>query len=263
MAALAALVARIRPELAIVSGDITQRARQREFASAKRYFDALDIPAFLIIPGNHDIPLLNPVKRLFFPYRDYRNAFGAALEPVYQTDRLLALGIKTTRRYRHKDGEISGAQIKRSVQFLRQASPGQLKIVVTHQPVSVERRQDQKDRLHRGESALPYWAEAGADLILGGHIHWPYVLALHEKFPALKRRLWLVQAGTAVSSRIRHHADNSVNILYYRNTGAIRACRVERWDYKPAPVQFVKVSEYNLVLQPDEYGAPLFSGQSR
>jgi 3',5'-cyclic AMP phosphodiesterase CpdA len=248
---LAALVDQVRPDLTIVSGDITQRAYGHEFAKAKRYFDALAIRDFLIIPGNHDIPLYNPIKRLFFPYFNYSQAFGKVLEPVYQTDHLLVVGIKTTRRYRHKDGEISKAQIERSAQILSHAPPDQLKIIVTHHPLSVDRHQDEKDLLHGGEAALPYWADAGADLVLGGHIHWPFILALHGKFSHLKRRLWLIQAGTAVSSRIRHHADNSINILYYDKAAPVRHCRVERWDYKPVPSQFVQVFDRNLILQAD------------
>ena len=94
-------------------------------------------------------------------------------------------------------------QIRRVAARLEAASAAQLRVVVTHQPVAVTRAQDEKNLLHGRERAVQRWARAGADLILGGHIHLPYVLPLHDTFAGLPRRVWAVQAGTALSRRTR------------------------------------------------------------
>jgi 3',5'-cyclic AMP phosphodiesterase CpdA len=210
-------------------------------------FDSLKIPHRLVIPGNHDIPLFNLAARVLAPYRRHRHAFGQELEPIYRDDDLLAITVNTTRAYRHEDGEVSPAQIKRVCEHLQQARPQQLRLVITHQPVYVTEARDESNLLHGYQAAVSAWAQAGADLILGGHIHLPFVMALHEKQPELARRIWAVQAGTAVSTRIRRHADNSINLIRYQDRQS--PCMVERWDYAEAQQQFVQVSAEALTLE--------------
>lgn len=243
--ALLRLVEDEAPDLAILSGDITQRARTREFEEARAFVDRLHVPAWLVIPGNHDVPLYNLPSRLFAPYAGFRRVFGDDLEPAFENDALLVLTVKTTRRYRHIDGEISSEQIERVATRLHAATPRQLRIVVTHQPVCVIREQDEKDLLHGHEPAVRAWAAAGADIIMGGHIHLPYVRALHEARPGLARPIWAVQAGTALSWRIRDEADNSVNLIRYDQPGR---CAVERWDYQPGEKRFAPAAVEELVL---------------
>jgi 3',5'-cyclic AMP phosphodiesterase CpdA len=248
VAALTELVRSQKPSLVVVSGDITQRARRREFDSAARFLQSLQVPQVLAIPGNHDIPLFNPLARFCCPYANYARAFGANLEPDYESPAWLVLGVNTTRRYRHIDGEVSPAQIERVTKRLRGASPTQLRVVVTHQPVHVIRERDLKNLLRGHERAVRAWSAAGADLILGGHIHLPYVRPLSESFPDLPRRTWSVQAGTAVSNRVREGTSNSVNLLRHAQ-GDPGTCNLERWDYAAEHAAFTRVEV--LLLQLD------------
>ena len=230
--ALVRLVRNQAPTLVVLSGDITQRARRRQFRAARAFVDRLGAPATLVIPGNHDIPLFNLAARLFTPYANHCREFGADLEPVFESEQLLVIALNTTRIYRHIDGEVSAGQIARVARRLERATPSQLRIVVTHQPVAVTRQREETNLLHGRAAAVRSWAHAGADLILGGHIHLPYVLALHEQFAGLRREVWAVQAGTAVSWRVRHDAGNSVNLLRYAGVQRQHRCvAVERWDY--------------------------------
>lgn len=185
----------------------------------------------LAIPGNHDIPL-SLWQRLLRPYARHRAAFGDELQPVFSSPELLVLGVNTTRVYRHTDGEVSAAQIDRVAQQLAGARRAQLRVVVVHQPISVVRERDVRDRLHGHAAAQRAWAHAGADLVLGGHIHLPYVAPL----PGLARAMWVVQAGTAVSTRVRAGVPNSVNLLRWSPLQA--CCTVEQWDYAAGPAAF-------------------------
>ncbi len=245
--ALLRLVEAEAPDLAILSGDITQRARPREFDEARAFVDRLHVPARLVIPGNHDVPLYNLPARLFAPYSGFQRVFGQDLEPAFENDALLVLTVKTTRRYRHIDGEVSGKQIERVAGRLRAATPRQLRVVVTHQPVCVARKEDEKDLLHGHERAISAWAAAGADIIMGGHIHLPYVTPLHAARPGLARPVWAVQAGTALSWRIRYEANNSVNVIHYDDR---QRCAVERWDYEPRTERFEAAGLDELALAP-------------
>jgi 3',5'-cyclic AMP phosphodiesterase CpdA len=251
VAALLRLADALAPDLVVLSGDITQRARKRQFASARAFVDALGATPTLVIPGNHDIPLFDPLARLCYPYANHQRAFGADLEPAFDSAGLLVLGVNTTRAYRHKDGEVSMQQVRRVAARLEAASAAQLRVVVTHQPVAVTRTQDEKNLLHGRERAVPRWARAGADLILGGHIHLPYVLPLHDTFAGLTRRMWAVQAGTALSSRTRGTIDNSVNVIHHDASGGNgdgRRATVERWDYSETTEAFEMIARHDLAL---------------
>lgn len=243
-----------RPDLLVLSGDITQRATVAQFAAARAFVDRLEVPRWIAIPGNHDIPLGQLWLRLLAPYARLRRSFGPALEHEVDVPELLLLALNTTRRYRHVDGELSRRQIERVAQRLSRADAGQVRVVVTHQPIAVMRDEDAHDRLHGHELALARWAEAGADLVLGGHIHLPSLIPLHEQVPSLARPVWGLQAGTAVSRRVRHEAPNSVNLLVIdrdaaqASTGSVRGCVVERWDHDAASGEFAVVERQTLAF---------------
>jgi len=250
VAALQALVREQKPDALVLSGDITQRARSAQFAAARRFCDSLGIERVLALPGNHDIPLFNLAARMFSPYGGYIRAFGAELEPELECLDLLLIGVNTTRPARRKDGEVSSAQIARVVQRLRRARREQLRVVVTHQPACVMRPEDEENRLHGGEAAVQAWAAAGADLVLGGHIHLPYVSDLCARAEGAPRAMYCVQAGTALSYRVRHGSPNSVNVIRWRapSPGERRMVRVERWDYDLADGRFEETHPYDLKL---------------
>lgn len=232
MRALVQLAHEQRPDVLVLSGDITQRAKPSEFREARAFCDQLGIARMLFLPGNHDIALLNLWRRVVSPYAAYLREFGPALETSLQTPALCVIGVNTTRWWRHKNGEVSGAQVERACKLLHAAGDGQLRIVVVHQPVHVLRVADEHDRLRGWEPAVRAWADAGADIVMGGHIHLPYVCELSATVAGLPRRLWCVQAGTAVSSRVRREAPNSVNLLHVDAALTGLVCRVERWDYR-------------------------------
>jgi 3',5'-cyclic AMP phosphodiesterase CpdA len=248
MKALLALAHAEKPDVLVLSGDITQRASADEFSRARNFCDDLAIPRMLSLPGNHDIPLFNIFARLFHPYAAYLHAFGPELEPQLQTSSLCVIGVKTTRRWRHKNGQISDEQIERVCAQLSRATPNQLRVVVVHQPVHVLNKSDEHDRLRGWEAAVRAWAAAGADVVMGGHIHLPYVCDLSASVTGLDRRMWCVQAGTALSSRVRREAPNSVNLLRYHASRPGLPCEIERWDFDAASACFSVAHRTDLQL---------------
>lgn len=244
--ALAALAAQLAPQLLVVSGDITQRARAAQFAAARRFIDRLGLP-FVSIPGNHDLTVLNPLKRLVAPYTGYRGTFGDDLEPVHESDKLLVQCVKTTRWWRHIEGEVNAVQVQRVAARLRRARPEQLRVVVVHQPLHVEGEPEKKHLLRGRDAALSAWAEAGADVVLGGHIHLPYVAALTPP-GASGARIVVAQAGTALSSRLRRDAPNSVNVIRHEAASAARFS-IERWDFRGERGEFQRIDTRAFELQ--------------
>jgi 3',5'-cyclic AMP phosphodiesterase CpdA len=242
--ALQVLSRNVKPELVVVSGDITQRARRTQFAAARAFIEQLHAAHVVSIPGNHDIPLFNVFARLFHPYSNYSREFGHNLEPLFEDEDALIICVNTTRPKRHKDGEVSEQQIQRVAARLRGASERQLRVVVTHQPVHVIDDHDIQNLLHGRDAAVREWSAAGVDLILGGHIHLPHVFPLSDRYPKLPRKGWTIQAGTAVSHRVRNNVPNSVNVI----RPSFPVCLVERWDFSASDAAFILKSSHSLEL---------------
>ncbi len=59
MEALVQMAREQQPDVLVLSGDITQRARNSQFSQARAFCDRLAIPRMLSIPGIHDIALFN------------------------------------------------------------------------------------------------------------------------------------------------------------------------------------------------------------
>lgn len=245
VAALLRLANELRPTVVILSGDVTQRARRAQFEAAGAFVKRVATPTLVAIPGNHDIPLFNVVARLFYPYAGFERTFGTNLEPEWQDSDAMVICVNTTRASRHKDGEVSAEQILRVSKRLATTTPQQLRIVVTHQPVHVLRGSEIHNRLHGHYEAIRAWSDAGADIIMGGHIHLPYIAALHEAYAELRRRCWAVQAGTAVSSRVRARHPNSVNVIDRVDAKTVLA---QRWDYSAERDLFHRVTTEQLNL---------------
>jgi 3',5'-cyclic AMP phosphodiesterase CpdA len=255
LAALERFARELAPQVVVLSGDITQRATRRQFAAARAFVDRIAAPALVAIPGNHDIPLFQLGARLLSPYGRYADAFGDDLEPVFESADWLVIAVNTTRWYRHEDGEVSPAQVQRVADRLARATPAQLRVVVTHQPVLVTRPEDLRNRVHGHEAAMARWCAAGMDLILGGHIHLPFVRPLAEAGTGCPSTAWAVQAGTAVSSRVRGGHPNSVNVLRMADAEAGRICQAERWDHSAIEKAFVCAKTWRLPLA-ENVGAP-------
>ncbi len=245
--ALVRLVARRRPALVVLSGDLTQRATRPQFAAARAFADRLAPVPVLATPGNHDIPLFALAERIASPYARYAEAFGAAIDREIATPPWHVVLLNTTRPWRHKNGEVSAQQVAFAAASLRAAAPGALKVVVTHQPVAVLQSGDRHDLLRGAAAAVLAWHAAGADLVLGGHIHLPFVMPLHG---GQGRPMWAVQAGTAVSTRVRGGTLNSVTELESAPPadGAARACTLRFWDWAPGTADYAARADTRLVL---------------
>jgi len=256
--ALLRLANTLQPDLVVMSGDITQRARRVQFSAAQAFVGTFGATPFVVVPGNHDIPLYNLFARVAHPYANYRRVFGDDLEPVFESAELLVIGVNTTRAYRRKDGEVSVQQVERVARRLDHATARQLRVVVTHQPVVAARANDIRNLLHGREHAIERWSQAGVDLILSGHIHLPYVAPLHVAYKDLPRQMWAVQAGTSLSSRVRGTVPNSVNVIDYdaSNTDARRAI-VARWDFDQASASFEPNMQHELDLDSESLKTPL------
>ncbi len=245
--ALVRLARSAPPDVLIVSGDITQRARRAQFDAAAHFIRRLAAAQVLVIAGNHDIPLFNLPQRLLAPYRGHARAFGPDLEPRLALPDVRIAGVHTARAWRHVVGHVTPAQAARSAAWLAEGPADALRIVVTHHPLAVADAQDEAQRLRGADAALPHWLQAGVQLALGGHIHRPYFMPLPGHQAAARQQLWVAQAGTAVSHRLRAPWPHSVNLL--RRIAASR-WHLERWSLDPGRSDFALHEQVAIDTRP-------------
>lgn len=196
---------RLEPVLVINSGDFTQRARRSQYQAAAKYLERLPQPQ-LNVPGNHDIPLYDLVRRFLSPLERYKNYITEDLLPRYLDENLLVLGINTARSFTWKSGRISVEQMQEMERILSSQPESVFKVVVTHHPFIPPPGQKQAgvDLVGRASRALEVLERTGVDLLLAGHLHHGYTGDVRTFYPSSKRSIIVAQAGTAISHRVRH-----------------------------------------------------------
>lgn len=214
----------LRPDAVVVSGDITQRARRREFRRASGFMAALPACPKIIIPGNHDIPLFNVFARLLAPYANYEYAFGPC-ESAWCNEEVRIVGFNSTDRMRHTRGALASSAIASRMAPMP-ATDGSLLIACLHQPLHTAWAEDRPEILIDASRIARDFSERSVDLALSGHVHVPLATTTRGVFPALGRHFVLAGAGTAVSHRTRPGAPNSFNVVHIERSGGSQVINV-------------------------------------
>ena len=209
--ALISEVQRQTPSLVIVSGDLTQRARRGQFIAARDYLARLPQPQ-LVIPGNHDVPLFDVTRRFLSPLGRYMRFISADLDPTFADDEIIVAGLNTARSFTWKNGRISVEQIAALQSRLDQGGL-RVKIVVTHHPFLPPPGDVGIDLVGRAMRAMPVLDACNVDLLLAGHLHQGYAGDIRTHYPAARRAMIAVQAGTAISHRMREGEPNAYNLF--------------------------------------------------
>lgn len=230
------------PDVVAVSGDLTQRARVREFRAARAFLDALPQPQ-IVVPGNHDIPLHNILFRFVRPLDKYRRHITPDLSPFYADQEIAVLGVNTARSLTIKGGRINKSQVAWLRDKLCALGPDVIKIVVTHHPFDVPQGYGESDLVGRAHMAMGEIAGCGADVFLAGHLHVSHTGHTATRYKVGGRSALVVQAGTAASTRGRGEA-NSFNVIRL----APAKIAIERfvWQAKRAVFAGSETEQYRL-----------------
>ena len=205
-------VCELGPDVVVVSGDLTQRARARQFKQARDFLARLPRPQ-LVVPGNHDVPLYNILSRFLNPLRKYKKYITADLAPDHEDEEIAVFGVNTARSLTIKGGRVSEEQVEELVSKLCPVDERKVKMVVTHHPFDLPEGFDEDDIVGRARMVMPRLVECGADVFLAGHLHVSHIThsahryRLENGYSAL-----IIQAGTAASHRARGE-DDSFNLL--------------------------------------------------
>lgn len=187
-----AAIAAVAPDLVVVSGDLTQRARRAQFAAARAFLDALPAP-WLAVPGNHDVPLWDVVRRVVSPLGRYRRFITEDMAPLAVLPGLRVLGLDSTRR--RVVGRLLPERLAPIARLL-DGDPGDLRVLVTHHPLV-------RKPLLGAEAALAAAVRAHVDVALAGHFH---------HFHATPGDVLALEAGSATSQREPRQSFNVLRV---------------------------------------------------
>jgi 3',5'-cyclic AMP phosphodiesterase CpdA len=229
----------LKPDLVVVSGDFTQRARTEQFKEACRFLERLRESGHEVlgVPGNHDVPLYDVLRRFLSPLTRYRRYIDETLCPFIELPGVAVLGINTARSLTFKDGRISEEQIAFIRETFSRTDPDAMRVLVTHHPLFALAVGDElTPAIGRQELALDAIEAAGVDMLLAGHNHHA---STHDASELVTRSggALVVQAGTATSTRVREQ-DQSFNTIEIGGGGV--TVTVNAWTgdaFMPADAQ--------------------------
>jgi 3',5'-cyclic AMP phosphodiesterase CpdA len=192
------------------------------------------------VPGNHDVPLYNVLKRWRSPLKNYRRYIDDDLQPFFADSEIAVLGINSARSLTFKNGRINAVQVKKACERLAgQDAP--TKFLVMHHPFDVLDPERNRDIVGRANMAMAAFARCGVDVILTGHLHLSRISSSAMRYQSPGYAALFIQAGTATSVRQRGEV-NAWNLLYVE-PGAI-AVDCYTWDAQNTRFTVLKTDHF-------------------
>ena len=234
------------PDLLVVSGDLTQRAKRREYVKAREFLEHFDMP-WIVIPGNHDIPLYNLPGRIWKPFRKFETYFDSTTS-CYRSDWLDVSGLNSVRNLRWKSGRITSEQLGQCRISLDEDPDEWVKVLVVHHNLFFVPGLKDTSKLFETRLMHKALSRHHVDLVLFGHDHSSNVRLIDPELDGA-RSFILVQAGTALSSRTRKEA-NSYNRISISETECLIDIR------RFADNQFRSSQEHRFTATPHGWVVP-------
>ena len=233
----------LKPDLVVISGDFTQRARTEQFRDACQFLERMRDSGHEVlgVPGNHDVPLYDVLRRFLSPLARYRRFIDETLCPFVELPGVAVLGINTARSLTFKDGRISDEQVEFIRETFSRTDPEATRVLVTHHPLfALPVGEELTPAIGRQELALDAIEQAGVDMLLAGHNHHASSQDASELVTRSGGAL-VIQAGTATSTRVREQEQsfNTIDIDGGRVTVTVNAWTGERFKAADAqPYQY-------------------------
>jgi 3',5'-cyclic AMP phosphodiesterase CpdA len=248
---------RLKPDLIVVSGDLTQRAKPEQFAAAREFLARLPEVPRVVVPGNHDVPVYRVLERLTNPLGQYRRHFPEQTDRVVPLDGAVVVALDSTSPYRTiTNGRVHNDQLEFCERAFRDAPAGAARIVVAHHHFVPAPDYEIDRAMPKAKRALGRFLDLGVDLILGGHLHRAYIGNTLDIYAGRHRErgIIVVQCGTTTSrrGRGREREKNSLNLI---KVGA-EMLRVTHYMYFSEVDEFAPLSRHIFA----RHGRPFTEG---
>lgn len=249
-----ACILRENPHAVVVTGDLTMRARHREFRAACDWIKALDVPVTVEV-GNHDIPYFNLYERFFAPYKRFK-AIEKMVETQLDLPGLAVVPLRTTTRAQYQrfpwsNGWVTEKALAECLAAIDAHPPGKRILIAAHHPLTERRERDGKLLTINGTRTMEVLAGRQVMAVLSGHIHDPFDLTAETSAGPLR----MIGAGT-LSQRIRSTPPSFNEIVIDGDALHVKARNLEH--VATPDMQIDKVPENALPpRQPGEPVAPI------
>ena len=210
----------IKPDLILISGDLTQRAKKQQFIIANQFLKQLPAP-FLIVPGNHDIPLYNTFGRIFYPFKRYKLYISQELEYSFSNDEINILGVNSVNPLKIKDGQLNESTLQRIKNHFSKSS-GQLNILFFHHNLNYFAGMHHP--LNNAVEFINYLKMSPIHIVCTGHLHYANVKILNKNQSEI---FALLHAGSLFCERSK----DNMNSFYLLETNKLN-CTVEMRAFK-------------------------------
>ena len=208
----------IEPDVIVISGDLTQRAKRHQFEQARAFFDRLQPVPLLVIPGNHDVPLWRVVERLTRPHALYCEIISPDRNPILHVGDVVLVGLDSTAPRRSiSNGRIDLHQLRHCEAAFADAPDDKIRMVVAHHHFAPGHDRVYDVSMPGAKRAIDCFVDQRVEMILGGHLHRSYIGSSLDFFPGhhRDRGVIIVQCGTTTSSRGkgRERDENTFNVI--------------------------------------------------
>lgn len=231
----------LEPDVVVISGDFTQRAKVHEYEQARAFLHRLPDVPLVVTPGNHDVPLYRIFERIFAPFQNYRRYIHNELDVVTRVPGATFVSLSTAAPHRAiTNGRIGDDQLAFADRAFEDDEDA--RIVVLHHHLAPAPDYEGDRALPRGRRILERLEAMGVDMVLGGHLHRAYIGNSLDVYPREDRQrgVIIVQSGTTTSrrGRARERDRQSFNVIHV----SASAIEVQHLMYFPAEGRFVPIS---------------------
>ena len=208
----------VRPDLIVVSGDFTQRAKVEQFQQARAWLDRLPRVPLVVCPGNHDVPLYRVWERITDPFGNYRKYISPELDSVTRIPGAVIVSLNSTAPLREiVNGRIDRPQLEFAARAFQEADPGDTRILVAHHHFAPAPDYEGDEPMAGARAVLDVLKGLRVEMVLGGHLHRAYIGNSLDVYAGTDREhgIVIVQSGTTTSrrGRAREVAKNSFNVI--------------------------------------------------
>jgi 3',5'-cyclic AMP phosphodiesterase CpdA len=212
------VVMSLEPDLLVLSGDFTQRAKIREYEEAREYLERFASIPTVVTPGNHDVPLYRVWERIFAPFRNYQEHVSPGLDTVTRVRDAVVVSLNSAAPHQAVvNGRIRRGQLEFAARAFADAGPGIARILVTHHHFASAPDYERDKVLPNAAAILDTLSQMEVELVLGGHLHRAYIGNSLDVSPGQDRDhgIVIVHCGTTTSTRgrARERARNSFNVV--------------------------------------------------
>lgn len=220
----------LHPDLVIASGDFTSAGRRGEFRSAARFLEHIGAPV-VACPGNHDVPVYNPIDRFFKPFARYDAHIAPRTRRTFRSRAAAILAVNSATPWdlslNWSHGHLTDQQAQQADEFFAASTESRLRALVVHHPFYVPEDLPGFRTIRNGERMLETLANRDVQLVFSGHLHRQFQVTHTVRLDAGPREIVLLQVGTATSSR-RRNQPNAFALLNVDHAGVELAEQV--WD---------------------------------